>query len=325
MSALRALVSGAGGFLGPAVCERLRAQGWHVLALLRKRRAGPWDETVEHTLAEGKDLRLAGPIDAVLHLAGRAHALTETPGEEEAYFRTNVGGTEELLKASQRAGVRRFVLFSSVKAHGEETGTAAVDEMDLPRPTTPYGRSKRESERLVCESGLVREPVVLRLSMVYGGASKGNLARMVAAVAGNRFPPLPDTKNARSMVHRDDVSEAAWLAISTAAAAGKTYFVTDGRAYSTRQIFEWICQALGRPAPQWTVPVWVLRALARGGDLIGLVRGRRFAIDSDALQKLLASAHYSNARFVEDVGFTPRHDLRSALPDIVREVQRGRP
>jgi len=101
----------------------------------------------------------------------------------------------------------------------------------------------------------VPESVVLRLSMVYGPTRKGNLPRMIEAVTKGRFPPLPETGNKRSMVHVDDVVQAAMLAAERPESVGQTYVVTDGPPYSTRQIYECICEALGRDAPKWHVPI----------------------------------------------------------------------
>ncbi len=254
--------------------------------------------------------------DVCFHLAGKAHALSETRQDEAAYFSINTDGTRKLLESCRAAGVRRFVFFSSVKAMGEG-GAEAQDESAECRPETPYGASKREAERLVLEGGYVPEPVVLRLSMVYGPTRRGNLPRMIEAVARGRFPPLPETGNRRSMVHVEDVVEAALLAARHPRAAGQTYIVTDGRGYSTRQIHAWICDALGKPRPGWTLPLGVLQMVARLGDGVGALRQRRFAFDSQALDKLVGAALYSSARIERELGFQPQRDLRAALPEIV--------
>jgi len=261
-------------------------------------------------------------VDTVFHLAGKAHALSESASEEASYFQVNREGTRRVLEAAHRAGVRRFVFFSSVKAMGEG-GPEELDETCALPPETPYGRSKRDAEELVLEGNYVPEPVVLRLTMVYGPGGKGNLERMIGAVARRRFPPLPEFGNSRSMVHVDDVIQAATLAAGSPRAAGRNYILTDGRAYSTRQIYEWICEALGRPVPRWRVPGEFLRAVALGGDIIGRVTGRRFFLDTDSLRKLSDSALYSSARIEKELGFSPRWDLRSALPEMVAAA-RGR-
>jgi nucleoside-diphosphate-sugar epimerase len=315
-----ALISGATGFIGRMLCQQLREQCVQVRGGMRHVVEGPWDEVVLFDLAtQGLPEDALAGVDTVFHLAGKAHALCETRQDEEEYFRINTTGTGKLLEAAKGAGVRRFVFISSVKAM-DEGGDACQNESEVCHPETPYGKSKLAAERLVLEGGYVPEPVVLRLSMVYGPSGKGNLFRMIEAVAKGRFPPLPELGNKRSMVHVEDVIRAALLAAEKPAAVGQTYIVTDGQFVSTRQMYDWICEALDKPVPAWTIPIGVLKVLAKVGDGIGGMRGRRFLIDSDALAKLMNSACYSSEKIQRELGFRPARDLRSALPEIVRNL-----
>jgi len=254
-------------------------------------------------------------IDTVFHLAGKAHALTENRQDVDEYFQINTGATERLLQACRAQGVKRFIYFSSVKAVGSIDGV--MDESVIVETDSPYGRSKFSSEKLVLEGGFVPHPVVIRPSMVYGNTEKGNLPRMIQAIAAGRFPPLPDNGNRRSMVHVDDVVQAAILAAERPEAAGQAYIVTDGVPYSTHQIQDWICEALGRKVPSWSVPMSALKLLGYLGDVIGRTRGRRFMFDSDALESLLGSASYSSKKIEAELGFRPSRNLQDALPEII--------
>jgi UDP-glucose 4-epimerase len=308
-----ALVSGASGFIGGVLCRRLRARGVRVRALARG--------AVEPALADeavAADLT-AGPlpagalegVDTVFHLAGKAHALSERAEDDTKHRLLTVEGTRLLLEAAERAGVARFVFFSSVKAMGEEAG-GCVGESVEPRPTTAYGRSKLAAEELVRAFG--RRP---------GVGNKGNLARMLSAIDRGLFPPLPEVGNRRSMVHVDNVVDAALFAASRPEANGQSYIVADDRAYSTRELYEEICRGLGRSVPRWSVPVWALKGLARGGDAIGGITGRRFFFDSDALEKLLGSAWYSTEKIARELGYRPSATFHDALPAIVAWYRRG--
>jgi UDP-glucose 4-epimerase len=130
-------------------------------------------------------------------------------------------------------------------------------------------------------------------------------------------------KNRRSMVHITDVVEAAVLAAFHPVANGQCYIVTDGRPYSTREIYEMICRALGRRVPSWSVPPPVLKSLARVGDFLGSVRGRRFPFDSDALEKLTGSALYSMAKISRELGYRPRVTLEDALPEMISRYRQA--
>jgi len=307
------LVTGAGGFIGPSLCRHLRADGWRVRALLRRPGTGPWDEAV--TLDLGRQPIPAGlmdGVDCVFHLAGKAHALAEGRGVEEQYRLANCQSTLDLLAAARAATVRGFVYFSSVKAMGE--GTAGAPD-DLPR--TPYGRSKRAAEHAVLTGGAVAHPVVLRPSLVYGPSPKGYLELLIRAVRAGWFPPLPELDNGRSMVHRDDLATAALCCARDPRARGRTYVVTDGTPYSTRQVYEFILAALGRRVPGWTLPVGLLRLAALGGDGVRRLRGRRLLFDSEILEKLIGSACYDGEAIRRELGFTPVRGLRESMPEIL--------
>jgi len=316
----RALVTGAStgasGFIGHALCSQLSERGWHLKALLRRPTSGPWHETVIGDLENFNHDHIMDGIDTVFHLAGKAHALSKTRRDDGEYFQINTEGTRKLLEAAKEAGVRRFVFFSSVKAINEGSADC-LNETSVCLPETPYGKSKLEGEHLVLKGKYVPEPVVLRLTMVYGPAMKGNLPRMIDAIAKGRFPPIPEFANQRSMVHVDDVVHAALLAAVKPAAVGQTYIVTDGQTYSTRQLYEWIYETLGKSVPRWRIPKAVFQGLARLGDVIGKIRGRRFFYDSDTLNKLAGSTWYSSQKIKQELGYHAKYQFRDSLPGIL--------
>ncbi|WP_295884172.1 NAD-dependent epimerase/dehydratase family protein, partial [uncultured Thiohalocapsa sp.] len=201
------LVTGAGGFVGTALCRRLRADGHRVRALLRQPADGPWDERLTCDLGtDPLPVGLMDGIDGVFHLAGIAHVQDVAGISDAVYKQVNVAGTAALLDAAVTAGVRGFVYFSSIKA-AAEPGERCVDETWDAWPADAYGRSKREAEALVLRAGREQGLHVcnLRPCLVYGPGVKGNLARLIEAVDRGRFPPLPELGNRRSMVGLDDL------------------------------------------------------------------------------------------------------------------------
>ena len=326
---MNVLVTGASGFIGRHLVERLLRDGRTVRALVRETgRAGEWPAQVEVVAGDVRDPQAmkaaAAGCETVFHLAGKAHALTEVQGDEEVYRAVNADGTRHVLEGAAAGGARRFVLFSSVKAMGEG-GDRCLDETFGGPPETPYGRSKLEAERLVLEIGRRAgfHAACLRFPLVYGPGNKGNLYKMIAAVDHGTFPPLPELGNRRSMVHVADVVRAALLAADQSAANGRCYIVTDGRGYSTRELYELICRALGKRIPGWHVPLWTLKVLGRAGDAIGLVRGKRFVFDSDALEKLTGSAWYSSEKIARELGYRPGVTFPDALPELIAWYRKG--
>lgn len=319
------LVIGGTGFIGRHLVNALIEQGARVSIL--SRHALPSKDHVYKSI-QG-DLTLPASfegvcrgMDTVFHLSGQAHALDQLDGKiDKMNWQVTVEGTTALLEQAIKAGVSRFLFFSSVKAMGEGS-ERCVDETAICAPRTSYGEAKLAAEKLVIEAnhrGI--SSTVLRLPMVYGPGCKGNLPRMIRAVAQGRFPSLPDTHNRRSLVDVRDVAQAAMLAATNGAAVGKTYIVTDGQIYSTRQIYEWICAALNRRIPRWTIPLFFLRGAAHVGDVIGYLRGRRFILDSASLDKLIGSACYSSEKISHELSYRPIHFLKDSLKEMVAEFK----
>lgn len=310
------LVTGASGFVGSRLGERLRVAGSPVRTVGRRGPAVAGEHWVVDLAAEELPAEACAGVRTVFHLAARTHA-APAAGEEDAYAAVNVAGTRRVLAAALAAGVERLVFVSSVKALGEG-GPRRVEEHEPPRPTTAYGRTKLAAERLVHAAGDHLHGVCLRLPLVYGPGQKGNLPRMIAAVRRGFFPPPPRDANRRSMVHVDTVVDALLCVAAEPRAAGQTYVVADPRPYSTREVYEWIHEALGRRAPRWAVPLSVLRAAAAAGDAGGRLLGRSLPFDSAAFDKLLGSAWYGSER-IRELGLEARRELRAEMPALVAE------
>jgi UDP-glucose 4-epimerase len=316
------LVTGASGFVGRALCGALRGQGT-VRGLFRVPADGPWDESVRADLAAEIPPGALDGVDTVFHLAAKTDDGRTTPSDEGVFHRVNTEGTARLVEAAAAAGVERFVLVSSIKAMGP-SGGACLDETFPARPTTPYGRSKKAAEDLALGERRVRHVCVARAVPVYGPGSKGNLARMIEAVERGMFPPLPETRNARSMVHVDDLVGALCLCAERPEAAGRVFIVSDGKKYTTREVYEWVCGAVGKKKPRWAVPPFALRAAGALGDAVERARGRPFAINSGMVERLLGSACYDSSLVARTLGFSPVWDLERALPEMVRCIRDGR-
>ena len=316
------LVTGGTGRIGRHLVRTLIGAGAHVSVLTRDpgRAACLWPETNVRLLQgdlcqpETLDRALQG-MDGIFHLASPSVISGDRPSLTEhstTHRDVTAEGTAQLLDAALHASVKRLLFVSSVKAMGEMTDSRSgpVDETKCATPMTEYGRAKRAAEqRLLAVNRDDLAVSILRLPMVYGPGIDGNVARIVAAVVRRRFPPWPRRINHRSAIHVDDVVTAALLAAEHPNAVGRVFLVTDGRAYSTRWIYEQTCSALGRPIPNWTVPLPVLQAAARLGAVIERGSGHPMPLTPETLRKLTTDAWYDASAIGANLGFSPRHQL----------------
>lgn len=285
---MRALVTGAAGFVGSHCCTYFEAQGLEVRRLVRT-----LPRNLPKTLA-GQDWVATGDlgnpqaspsleqhlqdVDVVVHVAGRAHVLREHAAQPQQEFeRANVIATERLAEASLRTGVRRFVFVSSIGVLGRAR-TYPLTEVDTPQPDEPYAHSKlRAEQRLAALSADSRmQAVVVRPTLIYGAHCPGNMARLIRLVQRGWPLPLGDFHRPRSLLGIENFCVLLHLLATHPAAAGETFVAADTEDLSLVQILTALAQGLQKPLRLLPIPEAWVSALAR---MLG-------ARAQDAVQKL---------------------------------------
>ena len=243
----KVLVTGAGGFVGTALCKQLDANDIPLLKGVR-----------------GAELLPEMAIDVVVHLASRVHVMQESLRDPLAAYReANTLGTVNLARQAVAAGVRRFVFVSTVKVHGEGRPVVYA-ESDAPCPADPYAISKWEAEQGLWDvaAGSAMEVVIVRPPLVYGPGVKANFLTMMRWVKRGLPLPLGAIHNQRSLVALDNLTDFLMLCTSHPAAANQTFLVSDGEDLSTTELLVRMAAALGKPSRLIPVPEWILSAVA---------------------------------------------------------------
>ena len=290
----RVLLTGSSGFIGPTVARRLIESGHEVFAAGRT--PPPADANLarwirvadQHASTDWREALV--DVEVVVHLAGHAHAASNTEESRRLIHSVNVDGTEQLGRCAAAARVRRFIFLSSIKVHGEETGAKPFSPGDLLRPADPYGDSKALAESclkaLATDSGM--ELVVIRPPLVIGSRSKANLARLEQLVRSALPLPFGSIHNTRSLLSIDNLADLIALCVEHPRATVAPLLAADADAPSTPQLIHWIANAMGRPARLFPCPPGVLEALARPLGLGKMMRRltRSLAVDTSATTAL---------------------------------------
>lgn len=311
-------MTGCTGFIGRRLGAVLSDAGLSWVGLSRRAASFPVRRIRDFGNLSELTAACAG-LEMLFHCAGHAHAFSSlSANDSKMHWQVNFEGTRNLVEAAGMAGTKRFVFLSSVKAMAEPGETLAAE--DFPgQPETAYGQAKRAAEAAVLEAGKCygMHVVNLRLAMVYGAGGRGNLERMGRLVKRGLFPPLPETGNHRSLVHVDDVVAAMRLVTDDDRAAGRTYIIASPEAPSGRELFDALRKAHGLSPCAWAVPAPVLRTAALIGDGLESLFRRRLPLDSEALERLLASAWYSPALIERELGWRAEVSLADGLSEML--------
>jgi nucleoside-diphosphate-sugar epimerase len=259
-----AFVTGGSGFIGGALIERLRREGWDVRALARSEQAA---ERVRELGAEP----VMGDLDDLhvedCEVAFHAAAKVEDFGDPADFERVNVQGTRNVVAACRAGGVRRLVHVGTEAALMAGQPLVNVDESAPLRPDSPvlYSSSKARAEEIV--RGADFETVVVRPRFVWGRGDTTLLPQMVEMVRTGRFRWVGGGRQLTATTHIDNTVEGLWLA-ATRAPAGGVYFVTDGEPTVFRDfITQWV-GTQGVTIPDKSVPPGVAKAAAVSAERI---------------------------------------------------------
>lgn len=306
------LVTGANGFVGTALYHALIGRGLVARRAVRRAEAvvTPGADVVVGEIGPTTDWRQAlHGVDAVIHLAARAHVMRDVAVDPLAdYRRVNVLGTQGLARAAADAGVRRMIFLSSIKVNGEKTAGKPYSEQDPPHPQDAYGVSKWEAEQMLraiaADSQL--ESVVLRPPLLYGPGVKGNFLGLMRVIDRGLPLPLASIHNRRSLLYIGSLIDAIMLCLDNPVAAGKTYLVAESEGVSTPDLIRGIAGALGKPARLLPFPPALLK-------FAGTLAGK-----AESVSRLLGSLQIDATSIRRELNWQPCADMVLGLAETAR-------
>ena len=323
---MRWLVTGATGFIGTALAERLVEQGDEVRALVRDpsraselRRMGV--ELVRGDVSRPESLERAVPdVDVVVHLAGLVKAVTR-----EELFAVNAEGTRALAEAVARSGRPKFVLVSSLAAAGPSRPDRPRTEADSPAPVSLYGQSKLAAEEVLRGMAADLHSSVVRPPIVYGPRDKEFLPSLFQLAKAGLVLKSGFGDKRYSIIHVEDL---VGLIVAVAArgtrlerenAAAGVYFADDGVQHTWEGLARGALGALGKRGTVVPVPELVTWLAAGAATATSRLTGRAAILSLDKMMEIREAAWTcSSQKARQELGWKPRVSLVEGMRAAVK-------
>ncbi len=324
---MKVAITGASGFLGGHLAETLVERGYDVIALVRRNSdlsvLSPLGIEIRYIdLSTGAGLpESLISADVVVHLA----AYYTFHGTWALYKKINIEGTKAIVEAARRNGVRHFVYCSTTEVIGPVKDPPA-DELATPNPQYDYGKSKLIAEGIVKDYCSRNDGIgftILRPSGIYGPRNLDDVSYWtITSFAKNSLPTrfiVGSGKNLIQFVHVKDVVQGFLLAIEKPeVSVDKTYIISDERAYTYEEVYSILSDLCNRAPPRVHIPKWISAALVLPVEVFNRVAGKEsFLYHVSTIQSVTQDRAYSIEKAKSELGYLPKHDLRTGLRETV--------
>src|ERR1043165_2860878 len=297
-------LTGATGFIGKHILRELTGLGHHVRVLLRTPTALPANCTSAVIGDLNRPVNMAqalADVGIVIHSAGNAPTMTGSPGDD--FRQLSAEATGNLAQAAKRAGVRRFIFMSSLRAQAGASADGVLAEDLQPEPADPYGQSKLAAEQEL--SRLDLDWVALRLASVVGPGVRGNIASLIR-LARSPFPlPFGSLRAQRSLLSLDNLVTAVLAVSSAPQLQQRPLLVADPDPLNIPQMITAMRAALGRRPGLIHVPTSIL------------ARSFRLAGRSELYRRIGEPLVADPGRLLQ-LGWVPRVATSDALGAVAR-------
>ena len=309
------LLTGATGFVGQNFIKYFTAQktNFHIFALCRDSayKNSGYVTWLYNEMDFNKVLS-ENDIYAVIHLAGKAHD-TKNTSKSEVYFEINYSITKKLFDAFANSHASKFIFLSSIKAVGDDQ-TYITNSLDLSEPQTPYAKSKREAEKYIQNFDLSSSKsfYILRPTLIYGPAVKGNLATLVKFANKGLPYPFESFENKRSYLSVNNLSYILIKLIENEYES-MTLNIANEDAISTKELIAIIYKALGKKPSSLSFPQAIIKSIATLGNIFPL------PINSEKLNKITSSFVVDTAEMIKKLGFSLPETTRGTISSITKK------
>lgn len=290
---MKILITGVHGFVGSNMVEYLApANEIYGLDIIAPEKSGvvktySWDDLDAGNVPE---------VDAIIHLAGKAHD-TKNQSAAEVYFKVNTGLTQRIFDFFlAHDSIKKFVFFSTAKAAADKVEGVLTEDV-VPSPVGPYGESKIAAEKYILShtDNTDKQVYIFRPCMIHGPGNKGNLNLLYNVVRKGIPWPLGAFENRRTFTSVENICFAVSGVLTKDVPSG-IYNMGDDEALSTNELIEEICKSLGKKAHIWRLPKGLMNGVTKVGGWLHL------PLNPERLRKLTENYISSNEKIKKALG-----------------------
>ena len=329
---MKAVVTGGGGFLGGAVTRLLRQRGDSVRSFTRSRY--PWldDIGVEQTLGDLSNLEAVEQAvtgcDVVFHVAAKVGVW----GRYSGFFDTNVTGTQNVIAACKKHGVRRLVYTSTPSVvHGGKDVEGANESLPYPKHFEAYySATKAKAEKAVlAANGPDLATVSLRPHLIFGPGDPHLIPRIIGAAKAGKLKRIGSKAIKVDVTYIDNAAQAHLdaadrLDIGTPP-AGKAYFLSNGEPVELWPFIDRVLKEAGAPPVTKSVSAWKARLAGRVMEVLywllplpGEPPMTRFVAS-----QMSTSHWYDISAARRDLGYDPKVSVEEGLKRLGERLRAG--
>lgn len=321
----KVLVTGATGFIGRYIVERLAEKEYQIRCLVRKNsdinflKDYSAIELVFGDLTKPETLNgISKDINYVIHLAAFGHVSSVTEEAYNQFVGINEGGTANLIKQFEGSPtLKKFIHFSSTAAMGY-IGIHVLNEESIPNPITPYQKSKLRSEMVILDAVENHNfpALILRPCMVYGPGGLGEFHKFYRLMKKGRFPKVGLGENLTPMVFVTDVADAAVLALRHGK-IGQVYIIASENSYKLDDIRKKVVESTGIKTRYPFIPAFVALPGAKVLEKLYVLMHKEPIVTYRNIKSTITDRTFDISKARTELGYNPQINISIGIPRTI--------
>jgi nucleoside-diphosphate-sugar epimerase len=321
---MEVLITGGTGFIGSRLALRCLEKGYAVRVLGQENTVAEVENrrliaargakvTLASVAQQERLCELLRGVDLVYHLAAAQH---EANVPDQKFWEVNVTGTKNILEASVKAGVKRFIHGSTIGVYGSAL-QGTLDEQSSVHPDNIYGITKLEGEKLVLSFQERLPVVIIRIAETYGPGDR-RLLKLFKGIRKKLFFIIGSGRNIHHPIYIDDLIDGLFLAATAEEAEGQVFVLAGKEPLTTAVMVETIAKQLGTRLPAFHLPFAVFLVAAVMMEEICRPIGIQPPLHRRRLDFFTKDFLFSQERSKRILGFAPQVSFEQGVAETAK-------